>query len=91
MPSRSTPTPPATRFTTNSIAQTFTTPTGATLKDNTTRVTTTILANTCSNTGAWAQVTAALVAGHSYTLTLLDRDDGAGAATTTRFDHVTVP
>src|SRR5438270_11617201 len=38
----------------------------ATLKDNTTGVTATPLAQMCTNTGAWNAVTAAVTAGHSY-------------------------
>ena len=63
----------------------------ATLKDNTATTTTTPLPKTCSNTGAWVQVTAALVGNHSYTLTLANHDDNyAGDATYTIFDDVTV-
>ncbi|MGZ3714087.1 MAG: hypothetical protein ACXVA4_01590, partial [Ktedonobacterales bacterium] len=63
----------------------------ATLKDNTTSTTTTILAKTCTNTGAWAQVTASVTAGHSYTLTLISHDDNyAGDATYTLYDDVNV-
>ncbi|MDQ3403272.1 MAG: S8 family serine peptidase, partial [Actinomycetota bacterium] len=46
-----------------------------TLKDNTTGVTTTPLAKTCTKGEGWKQVMASLVAGHSYTLTLVNRDD----------------
>ncbi|MGZ3678116.1 MAG: hypothetical protein ACXVDI_06050 [Ktedonobacterales bacterium] len=63
----------------------------ATLKDNTTSTTTTILAKTCTNTGAWAQVTASVTAGHSYTLTLISHDDNyAGDATYTLYDDINV-
>ncbi|MGZ3666285.1 MAG: hypothetical protein ACXVDA_17590, partial [Ktedonobacterales bacterium] len=63
----------------------------ATLKDNTTSTTTTILAKTCTNTGAWSQVTASVTAGHSYTLTLISHDDNyAGDATYTLYDDVNV-
>src|SRR5207237_2690255 len=47
----------------------------ATLKDNTAGTTATVLAKTCTNTGAWSSASAALAAGHSYTLTLTDHDD----------------
>src|SRR5262249_19237023 len=47
----------------------------ATLRDNTTSTTSTILNRTCTNTGAWVQVTAPLTALHSYTLTLVSHDD----------------
>ena len=64
----------------------------ATLQDNTAGTTTTVLPKTCSpaNTG-WAQVTAAITAGHSYTLTLSSRDDNyPGDPSYTRYDDVTV-
>jgi serine protease len=63
----------------------------ATLKDNTTGTTTTPLAKICTTTSTWTQVTATLVAGHSYTLTLTNHDENyPGDATSTRFDDVTV-
>ncbi|GAC1605362.1 MAG: hypothetical protein NVS4B10_18840 [Myxococcales bacterium] len=63
----------------------------ATLKDNTTATTTTVLPKTCTNTGTWTQVTAGVTAGHSYTLTLTSHDDNyAGDATYTQFDDVSV-
>ncbi|HEX8996664.1 MAG TPA: hypothetical protein VF812_11585 [Ktedonobacterales bacterium] len=63
----------------------------ATLKDNTTGTTTTILAKTCSNTGTWSQVTASATAGHSVTLTLTSHDDNYSADPTyTLFDDVSV-
>ena len=61
----------------------------ATLRDNTTGTTISPLARTCTSSSAWAQVTAALTAGHSYTLTLVNHDDNyAGDATYTRFDDI---
>ena len=61
----------------------------ATLKDNTTSTTTTVLAKTCTNTGAWSKVTASVTAGHSYTLTLVSHDDNyAGDPTYTLYDDV---
>src|SRR5437899_5558598 len=62
----------------------------ASLVDNSTGTTTTLLAKTCSNSGAWVQSSAAsLVGGHSYTLTLLSHDDNyAGDPTYTLFDDV---
>ena len=61
----------------------------ATLKDNTTAVTTTPLPKLCTNTGAWNQVTAAVTAGHSYTLTLVSHDENSpGDATYTKYDDV---
>ncbi len=63
----------------------------ATLKDNTSSTTTTPLADTCSNTGAWSQVTASVTAGHSYTLTLTSHDDNYSADPTyTLFDDVAI-
>jgi hypothetical protein len=63
----------------------------ATLKDNTTGTTTTILSHTCTNNGTWAQVTASVTAGHSYTLTLINHDDGyAGDPTYTLYDDAVV-
>jgi hypothetical protein len=48
----------------------------ATLKDNTSNTTTTVLPKTCTNNGSWVEVSVSLIAGHSYTLTLIDHDDG---------------
>jgi hypothetical protein len=63
----------------------------ATLADNTTGSTTRLLANVCSNTGAWTQVTTAITAGHAYTLTLVSHDDNyPGDPTYTLYDDVTV-
>ena len=64
----------------------------ATLKDNTTGSTKTVLAKTCTNpTSGWNQVTAAVTAGHSYTLTLTNHDDNyPGDPTYTLYDDVTV-
>jgi hypothetical protein len=47
----------------------------ATLKDNTTGTTKTVLARTCVANSGWKQVTATITAGHSYTLTLTSKDD----------------
>jgi serine protease len=61
----------------------------ATLKDNTTNTTTTPLAKTCVSSSGWQQVNAAITAGHSYTLTLVSKDDNyAGDPTYTKFDDV---
>ncbi len=61
----------------------------ATLRDNTAGTTTTILPRTCNNNGTWVKVTASITAGHSYTLTLTNRDDNfAGDPTFTLFDDV---
>ncbi len=63
----------------------------ATLKDNTTNTTSTILADTCTNTGSWVKVSASVTAGHSYTLTLTSHDDNYSADPTyTLFDDVSV-
>jgi hypothetical protein len=63
-----------------------------TLKDNTAgAATTTILQPTCDPSGAWNNVTAAVTAGHSYTLTLTNHDDNyPGDPTYTLFDDVTL-
>ncbi|RAG86284.1 hypothetical protein DN069_07445 [Streptacidiphilus pinicola] len=63
----------------------------ATLKDNTTGTTTTVLTKTCDPSGAWNQVTSSVTAGHSYTLTLTNVDDNyPGDPTYTYYDDVTV-
>jgi len=63
----------------------------ATLKDNTSATTATVLAKVCSNTGIWQQVSAALTASHSYTLTLISHDDNfAGDPTYTQYDDVAI-
>jgi hypothetical protein len=61
----------------------------ATLRDNTTGTTKTVLSRTCAASSGWKQVTAAITAGHSYTITLTNRDDNrAGNATYTKYDDV---
>jgi len=61
----------------------------ATLKDNTTGTTTTVLAKTCTVNAGWKQVTSAVTAGHSYTLTLVSHDENnPGDATDTTYDDV---
>jgi hypothetical protein len=64
----------------------------ATLKDNTTGVSKTVLPKTCTNpTSGWKQVTASVTAGHSYTLTLTNKDDDyPGDPTYTLYDDVAV-
>jgi hypothetical protein len=64
----------------------------ATLRDNTTGTTTTLLPRTCVNpTSGWRQVTHAVTSGHSYTLTLTSRDDNyPGDPTYTLFDDASV-
>jgi hypothetical protein len=61
----------------------------ATLKDNTARTTKTVLPKTCVANSGWQQVTTAITAGHSYTLTLTSKDDNhPGNATYTKYDDV---
>lgn len=63
----------------------------ATLKDNTSGTTTTLLAKTCTNSGTWVQATTSVTAGHSVTLTLSNHDDNnAGDPTYTLYDDVAV-
>jgi len=63
----------------------------ATLRDNTTGTTTTVLVKTCTLGADWKQATAAVTAGHSYTLTLISHDDNfAGDPTFTLYDDVTL-
>jgi hypothetical protein len=63
----------------------------ATLKDNTAGTTATVLAKTCVASSGWKQVTSAVTAGHSYTLTLTSKDDDyAGDPTYTKYDDVTL-
>lgn len=63
----------------------------ATLKDNTSNTTSTILAKTCTNNATWVKVSASVTAGHSYTLTLTSHDDNyASDPTYTLFDDVNV-
>ena len=64
----------------------------ATLADTTAGTTATPLAKTCVNpSSGWKQVTAALTAGHSYTLTLVSHDDNySGDPTYTLYDQVAV-
>ncbi len=63
--------------------------TTATLTDHTTHASVTVLAKTCAAHSGWRQVSAAVVAGHSYTLKLISHDDGdSGDGTYTLFDDV---
>ncbi|TMD62989.1 MAG: hypothetical protein E6I84_16395 [Chloroflexi bacterium] len=49
----------------------------------------TLLPRTCAAANTWTQVTASVVAGHSYTLTLVNHDDNFSSDPTyTRFDDV---
>jgi serine protease len=63
----------------------------ATLVDNTASVSATVLPKTCTNTATWVQVSAAVTAGHSYTLKLTNHDNNSrtsGRNTYTVFDDV---
>src|SRR5260370_1245296 len=63
----------------------------ATLTDNTTGSTATIIGQTCTNSGAWVNATGSLTAGHSYTLTLTSHDDNYSSDPTyTLYDDVTI-
>ncbi|TMK98253.1 MAG: hypothetical protein E6G34_11415 [Actinobacteria bacterium] len=63
----------------------------AKLKDTTTKTTATILAKTCSNSGAWTQASGSVTVGHKYTLTLTSHDDNkAGDPTYTLYDDVAI-
>ena len=63
----------------------------ATLQDNTTNTTTTILARICTNSGSWVSTSAGVTAGHSYTLTFISHDDNyPGDPTYTLYDDVVV-
>jgi hypothetical protein len=63
----------------------------ATLKDNTTGTTTTVLGKTCATNSAYVKVSSAVTAGHSYTLTLTNRDDNyAGDASYTYVDDTAI-
>jgi hypothetical protein len=65
----------------------------ATLRDNVSATTTTLLARTCTNNNTWVQVSASLAAqaGHGVTLTLISHDDNyASDPTSTLWDDVVV-
>jgi hypothetical protein len=63
----------------------------ATLRDNTTGTTTTVLPKTCATNSTYLQKTTALIAGHNYTLTLTSHDDNyATDPSFTRFDDVVI-
>ena len=63
----------------------------ATLRDNTTGRTVTILPRTCNTNNTWVKVTTSVTAGHSYTLTLISHDDDYFADPTyTLYDDVAV-
>ncbi|MER7468223.1 hypothetical protein [Streptomyces sp. NPDC097981] len=61
----------------------------ATLRDNTTATTTTVLPRTCPNGQGWQQTAAAVTPGHNYTLRLISHDDNyPGDPTFTLYDDV---
>jgi len=63
----------------------------ATLRNNSTGITTTVLARQCSNSGLWQQVTTSVTGNTSYTLTLTNHDDNLSADPTyTLYDDVTL-
>jgi hypothetical protein len=63
----------------------------ATLADLTAGTTATPLARTCVGDSGWVKASAPVTAGHRYTLTLTNRDDGtAGKPTRTYYDDVAV-
>jgi hypothetical protein len=63
----------------------------ATLRDNTTATTRTVLNKVCTNNGAWVQFSASLTGSHSYTLTLISHDDNyASDPTYTYYDDVAI-
>ena len=63
----------------------------ATLVDNTAGTTGTPLARTCTQNQGWKQVSVPVTAGHSYTLTLVNRDDNfPNDPVYTLFDDVTL-
>jgi hypothetical protein len=63
----------------------------ATLADTTAGTTATVLAKTCVASSGWTQVSASVVSGHNYTLTLVSHDDNyAGDPTSTKYDDVTL-
>jgi serine protease len=63
----------------------------ATLKDTTTNTTYTVLGRTCTNNKTWSKASYAVTPGHSYTLTLTNRDDNyPGDPTYTLYDDVVV-
>jgi serine protease len=61
----------------------------ATLKDNTSGTTKTVLAKTCVSSSGWKLISSSITAGHSYTLTLTSHDDNyPGDPTYTLYDDV---
>jgi endo-1,4-beta-D-glucanase Y len=63
----------------------------ATLKDNTSGLSTTPLAKSCTLGQGWQTITATVTAGHTYTLTLVSHDENnPGDPTFTRYDDVSL-
>jgi hypothetical protein len=61
----------------------------ASLKDNTTGTTTTVVPKTCATNASYVKASASVTAGHGYTLTLTNHDDNyPGDATYTAVDDV---
>jgi hypothetical protein len=61
----------------------------ATLKDNTSGKTITVLTKTCHTSASWTRVAAQVIAGHAYTLNLVSHDDNiARDPTYTLFDDI---
>ncbi|SDS72879.1 Phosphoesterase family protein [Friedmanniella luteola] len=61
------------------------------LKRNTSSTKSTLLPRTCARKGAWTKVGVRVTPGHSYTLQLVNHDDGAAATPNrTYFDDVTL-
>ena len=61
----------------------------ATLYDATAAKTTTMLSKTCTNGAGWKQVSVNVVAGRTYTITLVNRDDNSSTTPTyTLYDDV---
>ncbi|HEY0542950.1 MAG TPA: S8 family serine peptidase [Actinoallomurus sp.] len=63
----------------------------ASLRDDTTGSAQTVLPRTCTYENTWEQVTAPVIGGHAYTLTLVSHDDGYfGDPSATKYDDVTL-
>jgi len=61
------------------------------VRRNTSGKTSTLLPRTCVRTGSWRKVSVAVTAGHSYTVRLVNHDDGVAATPNrTYFDDVTL-
>jgi hypothetical protein len=63
----------------------------ASLRDDTSGSVQTVLPRTCTFDNTWQQVTAPVIGGHAYTLTLVSHDDGYfGDPASTKYDDVTL-